>query len=166
MSVLSGRIKFVSFSTTWIFCYPKIPMKYSKNGQKFAMSKNTSNMLFRTCWTLCKKPHLSTWSRSRYTFFWMTRYQGRRSFLTSKEHRNKMIKRWELFRSPDPFYSFKIMENILPPIPVQWWSGNEVGAYHSISQTPMHLCKKNFRKAIAMKVTVLSLIYTPGRHSN
>ena len=74
MPVLSGRINFVSFSTTWIFCFPKIPMKYSKNGQKFAMSKNTSNMLFKTCWTLCKKPHLSTWSRSRYTFFWMTRY--------------------------------------------------------------------------------------------
>ena len=38
------------------------------------MSKNTSNMLFETCWTPCKKPHFSTWSRSRYTFFWMTRY--------------------------------------------------------------------------------------------
>ena len=75
--VLSGRINFVSFSTTWIFCFPKIPMKYSKNGQKFAMSKNTSNMLFEPCWTLCKKPHLSTWSRSRYTFFWMTRYFGK-----------------------------------------------------------------------------------------
>ena len=49
-------------------------MKCSKNGQKFAMSKNTSNILFKTCWTLCKKPHFSTWSRLRYTFFWMTRY--------------------------------------------------------------------------------------------
>jgi len=54
--------------------FSKIPMKYSKNGQKYTMSKNTSNMLFETCWTLCKKPHFSTQSRSRYTFFWMTRY--------------------------------------------------------------------------------------------
>ena len=75
MPVLSGRINSVSFSTTWIFCFPKIPIKYSKKCQKFAMSKNISNMLFKTCWTLCKKPHLSTWSRSRYTFFWMTRYR-------------------------------------------------------------------------------------------
>ena len=52
-------------------------MKYSKNGQKFAMSKNASDVLFGTCWTLCKKPHVSKWSRSRYTFFWMTRYQMR-----------------------------------------------------------------------------------------
>ena len=48
------------------------------------MSKNTSNMLFETCWIPCKKPHFSTWSRSRYTFFWMTRYiqterQGRQA---------------------------------------------------------------------------------------
>ena len=38
----SIRINFVTFSTTKIF-FPKIPMKYSKNGQKFAMSKNISN---------------------------------------------------------------------------------------------------------------------------
>jgi len=31
---------------------------------------------------------------------------------------------------------------MLPPIPVQWWSGTEAGAYHSICQTPTHLCKK------------------------
>ena len=50
-------------------------MKYSKNGQKFAMSKNASNMLFETCWTPCKKPHFSMRSRLWYTFFWMTRYK-------------------------------------------------------------------------------------------
>ena len=38
------------------------------------MSKNISNMLFRTFWTPCKKPHFSTWSRSWYTFFWITPY--------------------------------------------------------------------------------------------
>ena len=74
MPVLSGSINFVPFSTTSKKIFPKIPMKYSKNGQKFAMSENTSNVLFGTCWTPCKKPHISTWSRSRYTFFWMTRY--------------------------------------------------------------------------------------------
>ena len=35
--------------------FPKIPMKYSKNGQKFTMSENTSNVLFGTCRTQCKK---------------------------------------------------------------------------------------------------------------
>ena len=74
MPVLSGRINSIPFSTTSNFCFPKILMKYRRNGQNFAMSKNTSNMLFKTCWTTCKKPHFSTWSRSRYTFFWMTRY--------------------------------------------------------------------------------------------
>ena len=69
MPILSGRINFVPFSTTWNFGFPKIPMKYSRNGQKYAMSKNASIMLLKTCWTLCKKRHLSTWSRSRYTFF-------------------------------------------------------------------------------------------------
>ena len=49
-------------------------MKYSKNGQNFAMSKNALNVLIVTCWTLCKKPHFTRWSGSRYTFFWMTRY--------------------------------------------------------------------------------------------
>ena len=47
------------------------------------MSKNTSNMFFETCWTLCKKPHFSTWSRSRYTFFWMTRYLSQDRFRPS-----------------------------------------------------------------------------------
>ena len=74
MPVLSGRINSIPFSTTSNFCFPKIPMKYSKNGQNFAMSKNTSDMLFKTCWTPCKKPHFSTWSRSSYTFFWITPY--------------------------------------------------------------------------------------------
>ena len=49
MPVLSGKINLVPFSTTANFCFPKIPKKYSKNGQKFAMFKNTSNMLFKTC---------------------------------------------------------------------------------------------------------------------
>ena len=75
MPVLSGGMNFVPFEITSKIFFSKIPMKCSKNGQKFAMSKNTSNMLFETCWTPCKKPHFSTWSRSRYTFFWMTRYQ-------------------------------------------------------------------------------------------
>ena len=35
--------------------FTKIPMKYSKNGQKFAMSKNPSNMLINTCWSHAKK---------------------------------------------------------------------------------------------------------------
>ena len=69
MPFLSGRINFVPFLKTSKNFFPKIPMKYSKNGQKFAMSKNISNMLFRTFWTPCKKPHFSTWSRSWYTFF-------------------------------------------------------------------------------------------------
>ena len=74
MPVLSVRINFVSFSTTSKNNFSNIPMKYSKIGQKFAKSKNPSNMLFETCWILCKKPHFFMWSRSRYTFFWMTRY--------------------------------------------------------------------------------------------
>ena len=74
MPVLSGGMNFVPFEITLKNFFSKIPMKYSKNGQKFAMSKNTSNMLFETCWTPCKKPHLSKWSRSGYTYFWMTRY--------------------------------------------------------------------------------------------
>ena len=40
--------------------FPKILMKYSKNSQKFAMSKNTSDILFETFLTPCKKPHIST----------------------------------------------------------------------------------------------------------
>ena len=76
MPVLSGGMNFVPFEITSKKFFTKIPMKCSKNGQKFAMSKNTSNMLFETCWTPCKKPHFSTWSRSRYTFFWMTRYDN------------------------------------------------------------------------------------------
>ena len=40
------------------------------------MSKNTVNDLFETCWTPCNKPHLSSWSRSKFTFFWSTPYQN------------------------------------------------------------------------------------------
>ena len=36
-----------------------------------------SPQIFKTCWIPCKKPHLSTWSRSSYTFFWITPYQMR-----------------------------------------------------------------------------------------
>ena len=81
MTVPSGRINSIPFSTTSNFCFPKSPMKYSKNGQNFAMSKNTTDMLFKTCWTPCKKPHISTRSRSWYTFFWITPYLG--GFLVS-----------------------------------------------------------------------------------
>ena len=70
MPVLSSVINFVPFWITSKNHFSIIPMKYSKNGQKFAMS----NMLFETCWTVCKKPHFSTRSRLRYTFFLMTRY--------------------------------------------------------------------------------------------
>ena len=44
MPVLSGRVNFVPFLTTSKKNFPKIPMNYSKNGQKFAMSENTSNV--------------------------------------------------------------------------------------------------------------------------
>ena len=54
MLVLSGGINLVPFWTT-SKKKSKIPMKYSKNGQIFVTSKNTSNMLFETC----KKPHFS-----------------------------------------------------------------------------------------------------------
>ena len=69
MPDLSGRINFDPFSKTWNFFALKIPMKYSKNGQNFAMSKNALNVLIVTCWTQCKKPHLTRWSSSWYTFF-------------------------------------------------------------------------------------------------
>ena len=39
---------------------PKIPMKYSKTDQNFAVSKNAINKIFETCKTPCNKPHLST----------------------------------------------------------------------------------------------------------
>ena len=87
MPVLSGRINSIPFSTTSNFCFPKIPMKYSKNGQKIAMSKNTPNMFFETCWTPYKKPHVSKWSRSWYNFFWMTRY--------TLDRKRFVIKLWE-----------------------------------------------------------------------
>ena len=77
MPILSGRINFIPHLTTSKKNFLRIPGKYSKNGQKFAMSKNVSNMLFETCWTSCKKPHSSTRSRSWYTFFWMTRYASK-----------------------------------------------------------------------------------------
>ena len=48
MPVLSDRINFDSFLTTWKIYAPKIPMKYSKKGQNFAMSNITVDMLFDT----------------------------------------------------------------------------------------------------------------------
>ena len=74
LPVLSVRINFNSFSTTLKIYAPKVPMKYSKNNQNFAMSKITIDVLFETCWTPCKKPHISSWSRTRFTFFWSTLY--------------------------------------------------------------------------------------------
>ena len=74
MPVLSYKIDFHSFLTTLKIYAPKIPMKCSKKGQNFAMSKNTIDILFETCWTPCKKPHLSSWSWKKFTFFWYTLY--------------------------------------------------------------------------------------------
>ena len=85
MPVLSGRLNFDTFSITSSFFAPKIPMKYSKNSQNFATSKNTSNVLFETCWTQCKKPHFFMWPRSTYTFLWMTLYYVVSLFLKGKK---------------------------------------------------------------------------------
>ena len=49
MSNSLGRIDFDPFSKTLNFVAQKIPMKYSKNGQNFAMSKNISSMVIVTC---------------------------------------------------------------------------------------------------------------------
>ena len=75
MLVLPGRINFDPFSKTWKFFSPKIPMKYSKNGQNFVTPKNTLNVLIVTYWRPCKTAPLSHWSRSKFTFFWSTLYQ-------------------------------------------------------------------------------------------
>ena len=48
-SVLSVRINFDSFSTTLKIYAPKIPMKYSKKCQNFAISNFTIDVLFETC---------------------------------------------------------------------------------------------------------------------
>ena len=74
MPVLSDQIKFDSFSTTLKIYAPKIPMKYSKKCQNFAISNFTIDVLFETCWTPCKKLHVSSWSRTKFTFFWSTLY--------------------------------------------------------------------------------------------
>ena len=49
MPVLSDQIKFDSFSTTLKIYAPKIPMKYSKKCQNFAISNFTTDVLFETC---------------------------------------------------------------------------------------------------------------------
>ena len=43
--------------------------------KSFAMSKSTIKVSFETCWALCKKPHIFSWSRSKFTFFGSTLYQ-------------------------------------------------------------------------------------------
>ena len=49
-------------------------MKDSKKGQNFVMSIVIMDVLFETPWTPCKKQHFSSWSRTRFTFFWSTLY--------------------------------------------------------------------------------------------
>ena len=49
MPVLSDRINFDSFLRNLKFYAPKIPMKYSKKGQNFAMSNIIIDVLFETC---------------------------------------------------------------------------------------------------------------------
>ena len=48
MPVLSDRIIFDSFLKIFRIHAPKIPMKYSKKGQNFAMSNITIDVLFET----------------------------------------------------------------------------------------------------------------------
>ena len=47
--VLSDRINLDSFLKTLKIYAPKIPMKYSKKGQNFAMSNITIDVFFETC---------------------------------------------------------------------------------------------------------------------
>ena len=47
--VLSDKINSDSFSTTLEIYAPKIPMKYSKKSQNFAMLKITIDVFFETC---------------------------------------------------------------------------------------------------------------------
>ena len=48
MPVLSDKINFDSFLKTLEIYAPKIPMKYSKKGQNFAMSNITIDVLFES----------------------------------------------------------------------------------------------------------------------
>ena len=48
MPVLTDRINLDSFLKTLKIFAPKIPMKYSKKGQNFAMSNITIDVLFET----------------------------------------------------------------------------------------------------------------------
>ena len=48
MPVLSDRINFDSFLKTLKIYAPKIPMKYSKKSQNFAMSNTTIDVLIET----------------------------------------------------------------------------------------------------------------------
>ena len=48
MPVLADKINFDSFLKTLKIYAPKIPMKYSKKGQNFAMSNITIDVLFET----------------------------------------------------------------------------------------------------------------------
>ena len=74
MPVPSVWLNFHPFSKTSNVFAPKITLKYNKNGPTFATSKNIPKVIFETCWTQSKKPHFSMWSRSKYTFLWMTLY--------------------------------------------------------------------------------------------
>ena len=49
MPVLSDRTNFDSFLTTLKIYASKIPMKYGKKSQNFAISKITTDVLFETC---------------------------------------------------------------------------------------------------------------------
>ena len=68
MPVLSYGTKFELISITSKIFTPKIPMKYSKNGQNFITFGNTWNVSFETCWTPCRKSHFSKWPGSNNTF--------------------------------------------------------------------------------------------------
>ena len=75
--ILSNKIVFLYYTLLqfW-FIFNNFKNLCSKNLheiqqkiQNFAMSKITIDVLFETCWTPCKKPHVSSWSRTKFTFF-------------------------------------------------------------------------------------------------
>ena len=69
MPVLSGRINFVPFSTTSKKIFQKFLWITAKMVKNLQCQKTLKMCYIGTYWTPCKKPHVSTWSRSRYTFF-------------------------------------------------------------------------------------------------
>ena len=57
------------------------------------MSIITIDVLFETCWTPCKKPHLSSWSRTRFTFFWSPHiFYFLRSCITQEQTKGRCAK--------------------------------------------------------------------------